>query len=110
MDPAHLPLSIERQEADAASMLRFTRTLLAVRKASPALRAGTAASLPTPANVLGFERTADGERVICLFEFGGVETSLGPELAGQPLLLSDGAAASTAGVRLPPYGFALVRA
>jgi alpha-glucosidase len=108
MDPAHLPLSIERQEADPGSMLHFTRRLLAARKASPALQSGAARSLAAPDNVLAFERTLAGERVICLFEFGGTETALGPEMTGRPLL-SDGAAFSSEGVRLPAYGFALVR-
>ena len=34
MDPAHLPLAIERQETRDDSMLNFTRRLIAARKAS----------------------------------------------------------------------------
>jgi alpha-glucosidase len=109
MDPAHLPLSIARQEADAGSMLRFTRRLLAVRKGSAALKAGVARSLATPDNVLGFEREADGERVLCLFELGGAEATLELEAPGEPLLMSEGSSVSGADVKLPPHGFVIVR-
>ena len=70
MDPAHLPLSIERQEADPGSMLHFTRRLIDVRRNSEPLKTGAALPLTTPDSVLGFERVAGAERVRCYFELG----------------------------------------
>jgi len=111
MDPAHLPLAIERQEANAASMLHFTRRLLAMRKASEALKTGAALPLTTPDGVLGFERIEGGEHVRCYFELGGAAAMVaGRELAAaQPLMLEGGAAISEAGLDLAPYAVAVVR-
>ncbi|HEY2706510.1 MAG TPA: alpha-amylase family glycosyl hydrolase [Caulobacteraceae bacterium] len=111
MDPAHLPLAIDRQEQDGDSMLHFARKVIAVRKGSEALKTGAARALDAAANVLAFEREVEGERVRCFFELGGIETahedSNVPE--GAVLWLGGGAEATAHGVRLPPYGAAIVR-
>jgi alpha-glucosidase len=111
MDPAHLPLSIARQEADAGSMLNFTRALTALRKGSEALKTGEALAVAAPEGVLGFERAAGAERVRCYFELAGKAASLeGAELAhATPLMLEGGAALSDAGLDLPPYAVAILR-
>jgi alpha-glucosidase len=111
MDPAHLPLSIARQGADPHSMLHFTRRLLAVRKGSEALKAGEATLLESPDGVLAFERAAPGERVRCYFELAGAEAAIGDtDLADGALLLAEnGAALEADGLKLPPYGAAIVR-
>jgi alpha-glucosidase len=111
MDQAHLPLSIARQEADARSMLHFTRALTAARRGSEAMRTGDAAMLTTPEGVLGFERVAVTERVRCYFELAGAAVVIpGEDLArGHPLLLEGGASLTQAGLDLPPFAVALVR-
>ncbi|HEY1751272.1 MAG TPA: alpha-glucosidase [Caulobacteraceae bacterium] len=111
MDPSHLPLAIERQEANPDSMLHFTRRLIAARKASPALQVGAALPLTAPDNVLAYERVADGEQVYCYFELGGEAASVaGPELQGaEPLLLEGGARLGQAALELAPYASAIVR-
>ena len=111
MDPAHLPLSIERQELNANSALHYAREVIAARRRSPALRTGACVQLPTAENVLGFERVAGGERVRCYFELGGLATTIqGAELAaGEALFLGGGATFSGLDLELPAYGAAIIR-
>ena len=53
------PLAVDRQEGDAGAMLAFTRGLVALRKATPALRLGEARVIAAPAGVLAFEPIID---------------------------------------------------
>jgi len=112
MDPAHLLLSIERQNDAAGSMLNFARAVIAARKSSEALKTGAALPLAAPDNVLAFERVTDGDRVYCYFELGGSATTLeGDELAtAQPVWMGDGATLVDARLELAPYAGAIVRA
>jgi alpha-glucosidase len=110
MDPAHLPLAVARQEADPASMLWLTRALLAARKASPAMKTGSARVLGTPEAVLGFERHTPDERVACYFELGGAAATISLGEGARAPLASDGAALDGPQLRLAPYGFAILRA
>jgi alpha-glucosidase len=111
MDPAHLPLSIERQHDDPGSMLNFARGLIAMRKASEALKTGVALPLTAPDNVLAFERVSDDERIHCYFELGGEATSVElPTIANGVLIWSgEGATLRGARLELPPYAAAMVR-
>ena len=70
VDPRHLALAVDRQEADPASMLHLTRRLVALRKAHPALARGDMKLIDTPADVVGFERVLGGERLLCAFNLG----------------------------------------
>jgi alpha-glucosidase len=70
IDSAHLPLAVDRQEADPASVLHLTRRLVALRKRHPALRTGSIRPVDVPPPLLGFER-GDGEgRLLCVFNLG----------------------------------------
>jgi alpha-glucosidase len=109
VDPAHLPLAIDRQEADPDSMLAFTRRLIAARKTSPALRTGAATPLAAPGNVLAFQRLLEGEVVNCYFELGGGLARIEGLSGVQPLWLEGGAAIGEGGLDLPPYASAIVR-
>ncbi len=111
MDPAHLPLSVERQAADPDSMLHCVRKLIAARKASEALKVGEAVPLAAPEGVLAFERRAPGERVACFFDLGGHggEIARADLVDGTPLALVGGARVGQHGLTLPAYGVALVR-
>jgi alpha-glucosidase len=70
IDPTHLPLAIDRQEADPDSLLQLTRRLIALRKRHPALRTGTIRPVELPAPLLGFERDNGEERLLCVFNLG----------------------------------------
>ena len=57
IDPRHIPLSVDRQDPDPASMLNVTRRLIAFRKAQPALAHGDMRMVETDgAELLVFER------------------------------------------------------
>ena len=79
LDPRHRALSVEAQEEDRESMLRFTRRLLALRKSLPALQTGATALRDAPDGVLAFERNLGGETLLCLFELSGQDCGLAPE-------------------------------
>ena len=62
--------SVEAQRDDESSILSLYRRLLALRRASPALRRGSLALVPSPPDVLAFERAADGETKAVVVNFG----------------------------------------
>jgi alpha-glucosidase len=70
IDPRHLPLAVDRQEADPASQLALTRRLIAFRKAHPALTHGAMHILDAPDGLLIFERTEGDQRLLCAFNLG----------------------------------------
>jgi alpha-glucosidase len=87
-------------------MLHLYRDLLAMRRASPALRRGTLHMRDAPQDVLAYERVSGSDRRLVLVNFGGrtvdvpIETSWQLELASRP---QPGPAA------LPPYAAAVLR-
>ena len=92
VDPAHLPLAVDRQEADPHSTLNLTRRLIALRKRLPALRTGAIRPVDTPAPLLAFERGDGATRLLCVFNLGSepVDWPLPPgwriiEHCGEPL-------------------------
>ena len=62
----HGDMAVDRQEADAGSLLHWTRQVLALRKAEPALRLGTLRFVDAAGSVIAFERVLDGERLLCV--------------------------------------------
>jgi alpha-glucosidase len=67
----HLAIAVDVQEADPGSTLNRTRGFLAWRRAHPALVKGGARFIDTDEPVLAFERTRDGERLLCVFNLSG---------------------------------------
>ena len=74
----HAALAIDRQDADPASLLAWTRAVLALRNRHEALRRGSVRIVTVDDDLLVFERAADGETLLCAFNF-----STGPR-AWQP--------------------------
>ena len=111
VDPRHLPLAVANQEGDPDSMLNFTRTILALRRGSPALQAGDVRLLDAGPGVLAFERSLGGERVLCAFELAGQAGHLHhPEMANsQAFALIGGAVVTETGIELAPFSFAWIR-
>ncbi len=104
--PEHKALAVATQEDDPQSVLRFTRTLLAERWRSPALRHGEIELLDAPAPVLAFQRTHDRERVLCVFNMSGALSAYSDgRLAGAtPLAVGCGGAKHLdVTLQLPPY-------
>ncbi len=72
VDPRHLALAVDAQEADPKATLHVARRLIALRHAHPALRYG-GLELVQATDLLVFERfeRADGgERLLCVFNLG----------------------------------------
>jgi len=63
-------LNVERQASDPASMLSFVRRLAALRAETPALQAGAQRTLDAGPDVLAWERTGGGERLLVAVNFG----------------------------------------
>lgn len=89
---AHASRAVDIQENDAGSVLHHYRKMLAVRKTSAALTRGSITILDGYGDdVLAFVREAEGERLLCMFNFGTEQTVV----------------AETA---LPPLGWAIAAA
>ncbi len=99
----HAALAVDQQEGDDASVLNFTRRLLAVRVQSPALRLGSVAFLHAEGDVLAFTRTHERQSVACVFNLGPRPA---PRLAIMPgtgdALISSGWTDDCA-AEIPPY-------
>ncbi|SEB21016.1 alpha-glucosidase [Variovorax sp. YR216] len=105
----HLPLAIDRQTDDPASMLTFSRALLRWRRRQPLLRSGEMRFIDAPGvpdTVLWFERH-DGEGSLHgVFNLAGEPVSLDLPRALAP---AEGAPFDDTGIEdgriaLPPYG------
>ncbi len=67
---AHRPLAVDRQEAAPQSLLHWTRRVLALRRDHAALRLGTIDFLDAPDSMIAFERSHEGEQLLCAFNLG----------------------------------------
>jgi alpha-glucosidase len=85
-DAERLAASVQEQDPD--SPLAFYRALLALRRATPALHAGTYRSVPAPPDVFAYVREHDGRRVLVALNFAPFPRALPAEAAGGRLLLS----------------------
>jgi alpha-glucosidase len=67
----HAALSVAVQEQDRDSVLHFTRRMLALRTASPALMLGEIAFEAVDVPLLAIRRRHEGETLLCVFNLGG---------------------------------------
>lgn len=104
--PDHPALAVDRQEADPASMLAWTRALLALRRALPALRTGQALVLAAGEQLLLLERRLDGERMLCAVNLSPRPVAWTPPADVGPALLSTGEVTPD---RLGPYAGLIAR-
>ena len=64
-------VNVDAQLADSGSLLALYRRLLALRRATPALHAGTFRTVPgVPETVFGYERASGDSRALVLLNFG----------------------------------------
>jgi alpha-glucosidase len=80
-------LNVASQAADPRSALALTRRMAALRAGSVALQIGEQRTLDAGADVLAWERTAEGERWVAAVNFGAAEVPLRAE--GTLVLSSD---------------------
>ncbi|MBI1199610.1 MAG: DUF3459 domain-containing protein [Phenylobacterium sp.] len=66
----HAGLSVAAQDADPDSALAFSRAMIALRQATPALRLGDIGFLEAREPVVAFTRRHGGETILCVFNFG----------------------------------------
>lgn len=97
VNPDHRTRNVAAQADRPGSLLELYRTLLHVRRAHPALHAGTLRLLDgLPEGVLGYVREAPGEQVTVLANVGGPPATIGVEATevwaatGEDVLLADG--------------------
>ncbi|QSR19767.1 alpha-amylase family glycosyl hydrolase [Novosphingobium sp. KA1] len=100
MSAENLSRAVAVQEADPASLLHFTRHLLALRKAIPALRHGSLVDWSADGDLLMFERDAGTARVRCLFNLSASPIDLPEPATGMIVLSVNGADHD----HLPAYG------
>jgi alpha-glucosidase len=99
----HAALAVDRQEGDPQSLLAWTRTVLALRRANPALHHGSATVTRADDQVLAIERRAGAQRLLCVFNLSARPADWTAP-AGTPLL-SAGAIVPTS---LGPYAALVV--
>ena len=99
----HASLAIDRQQLDPQSQLAFTRSVIALREAHPALRTGEVRILHASGTLLALERL-NGERLLCVFNMGAGPVTYGASTAPwRELLATAPVARDAAGFTLPPY-------
>lgn len=68
--PDHAGLAVDRQNADANSLLALTRHVIALRRAHPALQHGAMEIVRAEGDMLLFRRLSAGEQLLCAFNMG----------------------------------------
>ncbi|MER9517642.1 alpha-glucosidase family protein [Mesorhizobium sp. M0614] len=68
---SHRARAVDVQNADTASVLKSYRTTLALRGKHEALVSGSIRFLDAEGDLLAFIREGGGERLLCVFNFGG---------------------------------------
>ena len=99
-DPAHRPYNVGAQESDPDSILNWTRQLIAIRQASPALREGSIRLLDESGDqIVAFMRELGSERIACVFNLSGAPAA-NPVKTG--ILLASSGGADMVSPTLPP--------
>ena len=70
---------MDRQEANAGSMLHFTRRMIALRNANPALRHGAMTIDVADDAILAFRREGAGQSMLCAFNFSDTAQNWQPD-------------------------------
>jgi alpha-glucosidase len=102
VDPRHAALAVDRQEADAGSMLHFMRRLVRFRHSRPALVDGNLNLLAPPDPLVAFERTSREERLLCAFNLGREPVAWSPPEGGWRILFGANIATDSWPASIPP--------
>jgi alpha-glucosidase len=111
LDPAHVARAVSTQEEQPASLLAFTRGLVTLRAAEPALRLGEAEVVDAPPGVLALLRRELARTVLCVVNLSPAPASFSHEGVATAEMLDSGLAASRngTGLDLPAFGGAILR-
>lgn len=107
VDPAHVPLSVDRQEADSTSLLSHWRRFLAWRKTHPALIGGVLENVALPAPLVAYRRRDAAESILIVLNTAAEAARLPPAaIAGARPLDGHGFVADRVdgAIGLPRYG------
>ena len=107
-DPDHVLRNVTAEEADPASLLSWTKALIALRRSEPALRNGTMTLLDNvPQGILGWTRvSSQGRTCLIVINMGAVSRNVPLPAGARPrTLLAAEADASRNGraSHLPPF-------
>ncbi len=102
LEPAHLPLAVDRQDLDQDSVLAFTRRWLAWRKAQDVLKTGPLTFIDLMGRTLAFIRGEGSDRLLFLFNLGDEPTRTALPLGAWSSPFDLGGTADASGVTLPP--------
>lgn len=75
--PAHRALAPDVQEREPSSVLHFARRAIAERKRQKALVFGELQQYPSTGQVLLFERSFEGQRIVCAFNLSREPATIG---------------------------------
>lgn len=92
--------AVSKQTDDDHSMLNFTRTVLALRKANPALHHGEILQCKADGDLLDMIRQADGHTLRCLFNIGPDPLPLDENNVGEIIFAIPGSTLQS----LAPFG------
>ncbi len=111
VEASHVPQSVDRQIGDHGSLLNLYRRLLAMRATHSVFRKGRMALMPPSEGVLGWVLSCEGQRAICVFNFGRETVLIAAPVGAVPttgFASSERARATDTGIELGPYGFAVM--
>ncbi|MGB3722572.1 MAG: alpha-amylase family glycosyl hydrolase [Pacificimonas sp.] len=76
--PDHAAMAVDIQADDEASLLNWTRQMIALRKREPALRHGGLSNCEGGTQLLSFERGIGGDRLFCVFNLSPESAACSP--------------------------------
>lgn len=97
-------IAVDQQEQDSTSLLNFTKVVLQLRNANPALHHGTVISCVADGDLLELVREAGGQRLRCRFNMGPTQTGTGSAEESPILFATDGSSSAS----LAPYGAVII--
>lgn len=108
VDPRHVRLAVDAQEADPSSSLHLARRLIALRQAHPVLRTGSMTTVTARDSLLVFRRGEGAGTLLCVFNLGHepIEWQM-PE--GWAVVEALNAPTPGSGILLPLAGLLLAR-
>ena len=92
-------IAVDSQQADPASLLNYTKSVLGLRNANPALHHGVVTGCNAEESLLDLTRSADAQQVRCLFNMSPDPIPLAG-IDGTILFAANAATPDT----LPPFG------
>lgn len=104
---AHRAIAVDRQESDPESLLELSRELLALRRATPALRYGSCDVVLVDAERLVLRRSAGDEKIWALFNLSGSQVDWPGEVPADCAMITS--VNDAAPGQLPAFGAILLR-